>query len=270
MDERVHATVRWVEASVKASPYIWSAAGLTFLLGVQVLLAVAILHGDEATVRRQLVSLQRIDSDNNTASDENIEPNDTEGKNTSSQSADRVLQLSPIASCATIKVNQNQQPDAKRKYNNCYMFAVDSHQADNQGFAIWKSLDQQTNPALSHIKTELWLPKPNADRSDPLVEAGGCIVMSFSDPAVPSWLDQIAGMIGKTLQTPQVTCILPLQFSLEDTEQNKLIMRPFRIEEEDGKGLDLEKLPAFSDILPKLRLFLGYSEQQGITIFKRV
>ncbi|RBA20567.1 hypothetical protein FPRO05_08014 [Fusarium proliferatum] len=269
MDERVHATVRWVEASVKASPYIWSAAGLTFLLGVQVLLAVAILHGDEATVRRQLISLQRIDSDNITASDESMEPNDTEEKNTSSHSADQVIQLSPIASCATIKVNLNQHPDEKRKYNNCYMFAVDSHQADDQGFAIWKSLDQQTNPALSHIKTELWLPKPNDDKSDPLVEAGGCIVMSFSDPVVPSWLDQIAGMIGKNLQTPQVTCILPLKFSLEETGQNNIIMRPFNIDGEAEKGLDLEKFPAFSDILPKLRLFLGYPEQQRITIFKR-
>ncbi|KAI1012257.1 hypothetical protein LB503_004680 [Fusarium chuoi] len=269
MDERLHATILWVEASVKASPYIWSAAGLAFLLGVQVLLAVAILHGDEATVRRQLISLQRIDSDNDTAPDENMEPSDAEKKNTKSQSADQVIQLSTIASCASIKVNFDHDPDAKRKYSNCYIFAVDSHQADDQGFAIWKSLDQQTNPALSQIKTELWLPKPNADESDPVVQAGGCIVMSFSDPAVPSWLDEVAGMVGKNLQTPQVTCILPLAFSLEDIEQNKLIMRPFKIDGEDGKGLDLEKFPAFSDILPKLRLFLGYPEQQGITIFKR-
>ncbi|EMT67621.1 hypothetical protein FOC4_g10005724 [Fusarium odoratissimum] len=242
MDEYVHAIVKWVEASVKASPYIWSTAGLTFLLGVQVLLAVAILHGDEATVRRQLTSLQRIE---------------------------QAIELSLIASCSTIQVNSNQNLDDQDKYNNCYMFAVDSHQADDQGFAIWKSLDQQTKPALSQIKTELWLPKPNADKSHPLVQAGGCIVMAFADPAVPGWLDQIAGMIGKSLKTPQVACILPLQFSLEDIEQNKLSMRPFKIDGEDGRGLDLEKLPAFSDILPKLRLFLGYPERQGITIFKR-
>ncbi|KAF5603215.1 molybdopterin cofactor [Fusarium pseudocircinatum] len=268
MDERVHLVVEWVEASVKTSPYIWSAAGLTFLLGVQVLLAVAILHGDEATVRRQLNSLQRIDSDDDTVSTE-TQTNDTEKRNTTSQSADQVIELSPIASCATIKVKSNQNLDDQDKYNNSYIFAVDSHQADDQGFAIWKSLDHQTKPALSQIKTELWLPKPNADKSDPLVQAGGCIVMAFADPAVPSWLDQIAGMIGKNLKTPQVACILPLQFSLEDIEQNKLTMRPFKIDGEDGKGLDLEKFPAFSDILPKLRLFLGYSEQQGITIFKR-
>ncbi|KAF5586681.1 molybdopterin cofactor [Fusarium subglutinans] len=269
MDERVHATVKWVEASVKASPYIWSAAGLTFLLGVQVLLAVAILHGDEATVRRQLHSLHRVDSDNDAVSNENLEPNETEKKDTSSRSACQVIELSPIASCATIKVKSNQDLDDQDKHNNSYLFAVDSHQADDQGFAIWKSLDQRTKPALSQIKTELWLPKSNAVKSDPLVQAGGCIVMSFADPAVPSWLDQIAGMIGKNLKTPQVACILPLQFSLDDIEQNKLIMRRFKIDGEDGKGLDLEKFPAVSDILPKLRLFLGYSEQQGITIFKR-
>ncbi|KAF5618096.1 molybdopterin cofactor [Fusarium tjaetaba] len=268
MDERVHATVRWVEASVKASPYIWSAAGLTILLGVQVLLALAILHGDEATVRRQLISLQRIDSDNDAASTE-TETNGAERKKTTSRSADQVIELSPIASCATIKINSNKNLDDQDKYNNCYIFAIDSHQADDQGYAIWKSLDHQTKPALSQIKTELWLPKPHADKSDPLVQAGGCIVMSFADPAVPSWLDQIAGMIGKNFKTPQVACILPLKFSLKDIEQNKLIMRPFKTDEEDEKGLDLEKFPAFSDILPKLRLFLGYSEQQGITIFKR-
>ncbi|KAL7758519.1 hypothetical protein ACKLNR_010946 [Fusarium oxysporum f. sp. zingiberi] len=269
MDEYVHAIVKWVEASVKASPYIWSTAGLTFLLGVQVLLAVAILHGDEATVRRQLTSLQRTGSGNDAASDKNLEADDSEKKKAHSGSEEQAIELSLIASCSTIQVNSNQNLDDKDKYNNCYMFAVDSHQADDQGFAIWKSLDQQTKPALSQIKTELWLPKPNADKNDPLVQAGGCIVMSFADPAVPGWLDQIAGMIGKSLKTPQVACILPLQFSLEDIEQNKLSMRPFKIDGEDGRGLDLEKLPAFSDILPKLRLFLGYPEQQGITIFKR-
>ncbi|KAF5683562.1 molybdopterin cofactor [Fusarium denticulatum] len=269
MDERIRAAVQWVEASIKASPYIWSAAGLTFLLGVQVLLAVAILHGDEATVRRQLNSLQRIDSGKDTPSNENLEPNETEKKNTTSQLVDQVIELSPIASCATIKVNSNQNLDDQDKYNNPYIFAIDSHQADDQGFAIWKSLDQQIKPALSQIKTELWLPKPDADKRDPLVQAGGCVVMSFADPAVPSWLDQIAGMIGKNLKTPQVACILPLQFSLEDIEQNNLTMRPFKIDGEDGKGLDLERFPAFSDILPKLRLFLGYPEQQGITIFRR-
>ncbi|KAG5786856.1 hypothetical protein H9Q69_014066 [Fusarium xylarioides] len=269
MDEFVHAVVKWIEASVKASPYVWCAAGLTFLLGVQVLLAVAISHGDEATVRRQLNSLQRIDSDNGAASDKKLQPKNTEEKNTASQSADQIIELTPIASCATIKVNSNQHPDAKHRYNSCYIFAVDSHQTDDQGFAIWKSLDKQTKPALSQIKTELWLPKPNADKRDPLVEAGGCIVMSFADPAVPGGLDQIAGMIGKNLKTPQVACILPLQFSLEDIDQNKLTMRPFKIDGEDGKGLDLEKFPAFSDILPQLRLFLGYPKQQGITIFKR-
>lgn len=269
MDEYVHAIVKWVEASVKASPYIWSTAGLTFLLGVQVLLAVAILHGDEATVRRQLTSLQRIGSGNDAASDKNLEADDSDKKKARGGSEEQVVELSLIASCATIQANSNQNLDDQDEYNNCYMFAVDSHQADDQGFAIWKSLDQQTKPALSQIKTELWLPKPNADTSDPLVQAGGCIVMSFADPAVPGWLDQIAGMIGKSLKTPQVACILPLQFSLEDIEQNKLSMRPFKIDGEDGRGLDLEKFPAFSDILPKLRLFLGYPEQQGITIFKR-
>ncbi|KAF5722374.1 molybdopterin cofactor [Fusarium mundagurra] len=269
MDNHVHVVVKWVEASVKASPYIWCAAGLTFLLGVQVLLAVAISHGDEATVRRQLNSLQRIDSDNDATSDKNLSSNDTEKKNVTSQSPDRAIELSPIHSCTTIKVKSNQNLNDQDKYNHSYIFAIDSHQTDDQGFSIWKSLDKQTKPALSQIKTELWLPRRNADKSDPLVQAGGCIVMSFADPTVPGWLDQIAGMIGKKLKKPQVACILPLQFLLEDIEQNKLIMRPFKIDGEDAKGLDLEKFPAFSDILPKLRLFLGYSEQQGITIFKR-
>ncbi|KAF5669489.1 molybdopterin cofactor [Fusarium circinatum] len=155
MDNRVHAALRWVESSVKASPYIWSAAGLTFLLGVQVLLAVAILHGDEATVRRQLHSLHRVDSDNDAVSNENLEPNDTKKKDTSSRSACQVIELSPIASRATIIVKSNQDLDDQDKHNNSYVFAVDSHQADDQGFAIWKSLDQRTKPALSQIKTEL-------------------------------------------------------------------------------------------------------------------
>ncbi|KAK2681991.1 hypothetical protein RAB80_003784 [Fusarium oxysporum f. sp. vasinfectum] len=152
MDEYVYAIVKWVEASVKALPYIWSIAGLTFLLGV----------GNDA------------------ASDKNLEADDSEKRKAHGGSDE---------SCATIQVNSNQNLDDQDKYNNCYMFAVDSYQADDQGFAIWKSLDQQIKPALSQIKTELWLLKPNADKSNPLVQAGGCIVMAFADPAVPGWLD---------------------------------------------------------------------------------
>ncbi|KAF9773232.1 hypothetical protein IL306_009006 [Fusarium sp. DS 682] len=271
MDQHVHAVVQWVQASVKASPYAWSAVGLTFLLGVQVLLAVAIIHGDEATVRRQLISLERLDGENDDPTlGKSSQLDGTKMKKSKDSQQQNFVKVNPVASCADVKVNLNNHPDAQTAFHNCYIFATESGETDDQGFAIWKSLDQQTKPALSQIKIELWLPKANADKKDLLVQSGGCIVVSFADPAVPSWLEGIAGMIGRSLRAPQVACILPLQISLEDIEQNKLSMRPFKIDGEDGKGLDMEKLPALSDILPKLKLFLGYSERQGITIFKRV
>ncbi|KAF4335463.1 molybdopterin cofactor [Fusarium beomiforme] len=271
MDEYIHAAVQWVQGSVKASPYAWCAFGLTFLLGVQVLLAVAIIHGDEATVRRQLISLERIDvhSDDATLKKSSILEGAKVKKSEDNQQQNFVT-VNPVAPCADVKVSLIDHPDAQTTFHDCYTFAAESGETDDQGFAVWKSLDQQSIPALSRIKVELWLPKkPHADKRDPLVLSGGCIVMSFADPALEGWLEGIAGMIGRSLRTPQVACILPLQVSLEDIEQHKLSLRPFEIDGEDVKGLDMEKLPAFSDILPKLRLFLGYSERQGITIFKR-
>ncbi|KAF4444161.1 hypothetical protein F53441_11219 [Fusarium austroafricanum] len=267
MEEQIQALVKWAEASTKSSPYIWSAAGLTFLIGVQVVLAVAVLHGDEATVRRQLIYLQRIDVDKDSPNDQKDAKR--EEKTTKDSQIDHATNISPVASCAPVLLDEGKYPEAKATYDNSYMFAIESSQTDDQGFAIWTTLDQQTKPALTQIKTELWLPKSNANKRDPLVKSGGCIVMTFADPAVPGWLDQIAGLMGKNMKEPQVACILPLRPTLDDIEEHKLSMRPFKIDGEDGKGLDMEKLPAFSDILPKLRLFLGYSERQAITIFKR-
>jgi hypothetical protein len=261
MDKYMETVVEWVVASVKAQPYVWCAATLTFLIGVQLALAASIAHGDEATVRRQLTSLQRIDIDK------------SQPKDVDSGARGQLTTVSPVASCAPVKIETDAYPDAHTTYNNCYMLALQTPEKDGQGYTIWKSLTQQDKPDLSKIKTEIWIPKPNADKSDPLVQSGGCIIMSFPDPSIPSWLNVVAGYTGGSVATPQVACILPLEPTKEELEEHKIKWRPFKIDGEDGKGLDMEGLPAVSDILSRLRLFLGVQDRQGIpqgiTVVKR-
>ncbi|CEI70452.1 hypothetical protein FVEN_g1041 [Fusarium venenatum] len=256
MGKYMEFIVESVVASVKAQPYVWCAATLTFLIGVQLALAASIAHGDEATVRRQLTSLERIDID----------------KSQQSGVKRQLTIVSPVASCAPAKIDTDAHPDAHITYNNCYMLALQTPEKDVQGHTIWKSLTQQDKPYVSKVKTEIWIPKPDADKNDPLVQSGGCIIMSFPDPSIPSWLNIAAGYLGNSVTTPQVACILPLEPTKEELEEHKIKMRPFKIDGEDGKGLDMETLPAVSDILSRMKLFLGIQDKQGVpqgvTIFK--
>lgn len=270
MAEFFNAIVEWLQASMKQSPYVWCAAGLTFLIGAQLALAVSIAHGDEETVRRQLHNLQKVGASQKNdffeqASEKAI-ARETESKD---EKPPQLSKISPVASCAPIKLNLAEHPDAQDKYDNCYALAVESGKADSQGFAIWASLNEQNKPALSKITTELWLPKPNADKNDPLVQSEGCIIMSFPDPVTPTWLAYFAGYTGDRFRMPQVACILPLRPTADEIKEHKIKMRPFHFEGEDGKGLDMEGLPAVSDILSRLKVFLNHPERQGITIFKR-
>lgn len=256
MDKYIEPIVEWVVAAVKAQPYVWCAAALTFLIGVQLALAASIAHGDEATVRRQLTSLQRVDIPGDTK---------TEGKR-------QLVTVTPVAGCAPVKIDTDAHPDGHMAYNNIYMLGLESTDTDAQGYTIWKSLTQQDKRDLLKMKTEIWIPKPNANETDPLVKSGGCIIMSFPDPSIPSWLN----MIGGYTATPQVAAILPLKLTEEEIQEHKIKMRPFRIDGEDGKGLDLERLPAVDDVMSRLRLFLGVKDvkarkgiPQGLTVFKR-
>ncbi|KAF5025723.1 hypothetical protein F66182_2190 [Fusarium sp. NRRL 66182] len=249
MEELMRQLVQRLLTSAKESPYIWSAIGCTLLIGLQVVLAVVVLNGDEATVRRQLTSLQRLDVGNTT----------TKGQ---------PVTLHPVKSCAPIALEPAQLPNSPSKYENCYMIAAESTHTDGRGYTIWNTLDQQTKPAMSRIKTEIWTPRKDADNSDPLVKAGGCILLSFPDPAVPEWLQQMGRHTRSWLAAPQVACILPLEPTLDEVQEHKLTPRLFKHDGEPVKGLDMDTLPAVSDILPRLRTFLGYPDRQGLTIFK--
>ncbi|KAJ4253936.1 hypothetical protein NW762_010334 [Fusarium torreyae] len=271
MEEVINRFTQWLLTSIKDSPYAWSAAGLTFLIGIQAALAVLVLHGDEATVRRQLGSLRQVDIDKSTAPHQK-EPNSKISQNnaTKEESTDQPARVCLIKSCTPIKLNQTQLPGMNQTYEDCYMLAVESNGLDDKGYAIWKSLNQQANPAISRISTELWLPRRDADENDPLVETGGCIIMSFPDPGAPRWPGQLADHTNGWIRAPQVMCILPLDPTLADIEEHKIKLRPFNIDGKNGKGLDMESLPAVSDILPRLKMFLGYSDRHGLTIVKRV
>lgn len=276
MEEFLRLIVQWLRVSVKDSPYAWCAVGLTFLVGIQAALAAAVLHGDEATVRRQLRCLQQVGvSVSGSGSDSNIRnQNDSKSeiyKDTSPNNRpfDQTAYVSPVKSCAPIKLNQALSTDKYPIYDNCYVIAAESTQIDDRGYTTWKALTQQTKPLMSNIKTELWIPKHSADENDPLVKARGCIVVSFLDPAVPGWLRQLAGYSWKWLAIPQVTCILPLHPTAAEIEEHQIKLRPFTIDTEEAQGLDMETFPPVSDILLKLKVFLGFPDRQGLTIFKK-
>lgn len=125
-------------------------------------------------------------------------------------------------------------------------------------------------PGMSRIKTELWLPQRKSNPNDPLVQAGGCVVVAFPDPDNPSWVNRVEALFntGSFFTTPQISFIAPLQPTPAQIGHSDLSLKVFRIHYRDTKGLDMGTIPSVSAALPKLQRFLGIPEGQSLTLLK--
>ncbi|BCS23083.1 uncharacterized protein APUU_31308A [Aspergillus puulaauensis] len=115
---------------------------------------------------------------------------------------------------------------------------------------------------MSRIKTELWLPQRKSNPNDPLVQAGGCVVVTFPDPDNPSWVNRVF------LYDAADLLIAPLQPTPAQIGHSDLSLKVFRIHYRDTKGLDMGTIPSVSAALPKLKRFLGIPEGQCLTLLK--
>ncbi|KAJ5178917.1 hypothetical protein N7492_002127 [Penicillium capsulatum] len=179
----------------------------------------------------------------------------------------KAIYLHPIKSCGPIEVDRALLTKSGFLYDRCFALATKAAK-NGDASSTWRFISQRTKPAMSQIRTELWLPHKDSDLSDPLVQSGGCVVVSFENPSSPSWADRLETFhhTSDLSARPSLSFIVPLNpIQVAEPQAN---LTTFGIHTRDAKGIDLGGIPSIAAALPKLKLFLGIPKDQHLTIFK--
>ncbi|GKT66533.1 molybdopterin cofactor [Colletotrichum tofieldiae] len=177
------------------------------------------------------------------------------------------IYIHPIKSCGFVEVNRALLSKTGFLYDRCFALATEAADPDT-GTVSWKFLSQRTKPQMCHIKTDIWVPHRDSDQNEPLVQAGGCVVVTFPDPDPPSWAQRLETLLHtRSLSTnPKVSFIVPLQPTPTLVDEFGISLKTFGIHARDAKGLDMGKIPSVAAALPKLKKFLAIPEKRGLTL----
>ncbi|KAM5341574.1 hypothetical protein ACJ41O_014605 [Fusarium nematophilum] len=258
---------QWLQ-SLKASPATYSAIGFTILVTVHVILAIAVWTGNSSGPRSELKQLRRLGISHSNMADQNDPKFDiTEDAPANGPVRVKALFIHPVKSCAPIELDRAQLIKTGFMHDRSFAIAAETPQTDERGVPIWRFISQRTKPYMSQIKTQIWVPHKGSDPNDPLVQAGGCLVLSFPDPDTPSWMNRLEKLWSR-LTRPEISCIVPLRPTPAQMQESNIRIRPFAIHSRDAKGLDMGDIPSVSAALPFLKTFLKVPDHQGLTIFK--
>lgn len=242
---------------------------LVFLLSI--VLAVASQRGNRYSIRRRLRHLQKLDSTTGNMADQ-YDPKFGLPPDAASDGPLRIkaMYLHPVKSCGPVEVNRALLTKSGFVYDRCFAFATETINRDNAAASRWRFISQRTKPMMSLIKTELWLPHQKSDICDSLVQSGGCVVMKFNNPDIPSWTDRLDALLHtwSLWAAPEISFIVPLQMATTHTGKHETRLKTFGIHHRDAMGLDLGGLPSVAIALPKLKRFLGIPEGQSLTLFR--
>ncbi|KAJ4294314.1 hypothetical protein N0V90_008004 [Kalmusia sp. IMI 367209] len=120
---------------------------------------------------------------------------------------------------------------------------------------------------MALIRTELWLPKPNADQRDPSVQAKGCIVLSFPSTDDQDSRNAIDAILGYRKQS-HTSFVVPLDPTPTQISDYKLEVQLFGIHYRQASGLNMGNLPSVAAALPDLKKFLGIKQHYDFTLFR--
>lgn len=242
---------------------------LIFLLSI--VLAVASQRGSQYAMRRRLRHLRKLDSTAGNMADQydpkfGLSP----GPATDGPLRIKAMYIHPVKSCGPIEVNRALLTKSGFMYDRCFAFATETINRDNDAASKWRFISQRTKPMMSLIKTELWLPHQKSDVHDSLVQSGGCVVMKFKSPDIPSWADRVDALLRtwSPWAAPETSFTVPLQMTAAQMEEYETSLKTFGIHHRDAMGLDLGSLPSVAIALPKLKRFLGIPEGQSLTLFR--
>lgn len=247
-----------------------------YLLAVLALLAafgsVAVLRsGNSYTTQRKLSNLHRIGLSSSNIDDQyDAKYSFPDGTAHNSLVHIKAIFTHPVESCAPIEVRSAVLTKADLLYDRAFSFATDATLQSVDKGPVLQFISQRTKPKMSIIKTELWLPRPRSEKTDPLVETAGCLVLSFPDPDPPSLIQRLQILIelGTLKAKPQFFFIVPLLPTPHLVEKFGLKMKIFSVHSREARGIDMGCILSIPAALPKIKRFLGYSERRTLTLFR--
>ncbi|KAF9872266.1 molybdopterin cofactor [Colletotrichum karsti] len=179
------------------------------------------------------------------------------------------IYIHPVKSCGFIEVNRALLTKTGFLYDRCFAISTEVVDPDTREIS-WKFISQRTKPNMCHIRTEIWLPRDNSDANDPLVQAGGCVVLAFRDPDPPSWIQRLETLLytWDSTAVPEVMMIAPLQPTPSETSEFGIKIKKFGIHARQASGLDMGSIPSVAEALPKLKKYLQIPDKRGLTLMR--
>lgn len=250
--------------TLETSTLIHAATALVLLLSL--VFAAIIQNGNTFKTRRALRHVRKIGL-SATASNmiDQYDPKYALSEDAASNGPIRIksIYIHPVKSCGPIELDRALLTKTGFMYDRCFVLATE---ADDK----WRFISQRTKPGMAQIKTELWLPHKGSDSSDPLVKAGGCVVLRFQDSDAPTWVDSLETFFytGSFSATPEISVIAPLQPGPAQLDEFQIGQKTFNIHRRDTNGLDMSTIPSVAAALPKLKRFLAIPESQTLTLLR--
>ncbi|TQS33942.1 hypothetical protein Golomagni_05698, partial [Golovinomyces magnicellulatus] len=244
-------------------------------IGVLCLLAIGIViilkTGSEYATKAQLQNLRRVGLSNSNMTDQyDAQYSIPEGASNQDSIRIKALFIHPIKSCGPVEVESAVLRKSGFVYDRAFSFAVQPTTKTPDDSTQSKFISQRTKPSMALIKTEIWAPHKLSDTRDPLVQAGGCILVRFPDTGPVTWLQRVRASIeqGDWNATPRCSFIVPYEPTSTSISQHNLQTQAFQIHSRDVTGLDMGRIPSIANALPKLQHFLGYSDKHKLQLFK--
>lgn len=260
--------VHLLQRSLNGPLIMW--ATTIFILLLSILVTVVVQAGNAHITRRRLKHLQRLGTTTSNVADQ-YHPRFTLPSGTAIDGPARIqaLFLHPIKSCGPVEVDRALLTKTGFMYDRLFAFATKTI-SNRAAPSKWRFISQRTKPAMSQIKTEVWLPHKSSDLQDPLVQSGGCVVITFEDPDTSSWTDRLETLVDtwNPLALPQLSYIIPLHMTTAQLENSHVKLKPFAIHSRDAQGLDMGRIPSIAAALPKLKKLLQIPRDQRLTLFK--
>lgn len=258
-----------LQGALDASMVIYG--GMVLILLLSVALTLIIQTGSISTRRRELRHLRKLNLSTSNMTDQ-YDPKFDAPENSPVDGPIRIksLYIHPVKSCGYIEVNRALLTKMGFLYDRYFAIATEDPKAQTSSNSKWRFISQRTYPNMSLIETELWLPDKDSDPRDPLVQAGGCVVLKFEDPDTPDWISRLETGFhtGNFSSQPQVSLVAPLHPTPSQMQELKLGMKGFGIHYRQASGIDLGSMPSVAVALPKLRKFLKIPKDHGLTLFK--
>ncbi|KAH7137377.1 hypothetical protein B0J13DRAFT_639758 [Dactylonectria estremocensis] len=261
-----------LQGALKASTASHVLIAVIFLLGL--VFAVVIQTERISTTREELKHLRRLSLSSSNMADQFDPKFDAREGIATEPVRIQAIYIHPVKSCKPIEVDRAMLTKTGFMYDRCFAFATEITTeiatANTDEGSKWRFISQRTKPMMSQIITELWLPENEENLHNPLVQAGGCVVISFRDPDAPGWIRWLEGFYRAQNPTaaPQISFIAPLQPTVAQIDKLEITPKIFTIHDRDAKGLDMGGLPSVAAALPKLKKFLGIPKDRGLTLLK--